>query len=202
MLQDSQKTANLARIRDNQRRSRQRRKDYMQELEAKVREFEHQQVQATVEMQSAARKVNGENTLLREKHRRLEAENAGLRELLSEYGISETEVDRRLAELLGHTTEYSSPSFSEGGSTQLEDLSLEKPVQAPKPLQHPTTHQVRMMPPVTIPSISTLASNGHVRAPILPGTSYEMAAVPMSYPVMSQSQQIPQQVASWPYSYA
>jgi len=61
-----QQKANLARIRDNQRRSRARRKEYLQELEAKYRSCEAVGVEASAEIQSAARKVLDENKRLRQ----------------------------------------------------------------------------------------------------------------------------------------
>ncbi|PBP25570.1 hypothetical protein BUE80_DR003525 [Diplocarpon rosae] len=57
--------ANLARIRDNQRRSRARRKEYLQELEARLRKCELQGVEASSEIQTAARRVADENKKLR-----------------------------------------------------------------------------------------------------------------------------------------
>ncbi|KAL1798539.1 hypothetical protein ACET3X_002576 [Alternaria dauci] len=69
---------NLARIRDNQRRSRARRKEYMQELEAKLRSYEQIGIEASSEIQSAARRVLHENQKLRS--------------LLHERGVSESEV--------------------------------------------------------------------------------------------------------------
>ncbi|KAG5958051.1 hypothetical protein E4U58_005562 [Claviceps cyperi] len=53
------------RIRDNQRRSRARRKEYVENLERKVQEYEKQGVIATLEMQHAARLVALENSRLR-----------------------------------------------------------------------------------------------------------------------------------------
>lgn len=61
----SQEKANLARIRDNQRRSRARRKEYLQELEARLRQCEMQGIEASAEIQMAARKVADENKKLR-----------------------------------------------------------------------------------------------------------------------------------------
>ncbi|KAF2032493.1 hypothetical protein EK21DRAFT_109871 [Setomelanomma holmii] len=77
-LRMSQKAQNLARIRDNQRRSRARRKEYLQELEAKIRSCEQVGIEASSEIQSAARKVLDENRKLRS--------------LLYERGVSEPEV--------------------------------------------------------------------------------------------------------------
>ncbi|QSZ34335.1 hypothetical protein DSL72_005926 [Monilinia vaccinii-corymbosi] len=61
----SQEKANLARIRDNQRRSRARRKEYLQELEARLRQCEVQGIEASSEIQMAARRVADENKKLR-----------------------------------------------------------------------------------------------------------------------------------------
>ncbi|KAL2128159.1 hypothetical protein VTI74DRAFT_9563 [Chaetomium olivicolor] len=55
----------LARIRDNQRRSRARRKEYLQELEERVRKAEQQGIRASTEIQAAARQVAEENRRLR-----------------------------------------------------------------------------------------------------------------------------------------
>ncbi|KNG51598.1 hypothetical protein TW65_91084 [Stemphylium lycopersici] len=74
----SQKAQNLARIRDNQRRSRARRKEYLHELEAKLRSYEQSGIEASSEIQNAARKVLEEN-------RRLKA-------ILRKRGVPEPEV--------------------------------------------------------------------------------------------------------------
>jgi hypothetical protein len=74
-----QKTANLARIRDNQRRSRARRKDYLKELETRYRNCEQVGVSASTEIQAAARGVV--------------EENRRLRNLLKAYGVSDAEID-------------------------------------------------------------------------------------------------------------
>jgi hypothetical protein len=55
----------LTRVRDNQRRSRARRKEYIQQLERRLRSFESQGVVASQEIQQAGRKVAKENSLLR-----------------------------------------------------------------------------------------------------------------------------------------
>jgi hypothetical protein len=62
-LQDN--SATLARIRENQRRSRARRKDYILDLETRLRQCEARGVTATAEIQEAARRVLVENRLLR-----------------------------------------------------------------------------------------------------------------------------------------
>lgn len=56
---------NATRVRDNQRRSRARQKDYIRELEAKVQNYERLGVQASSQIQAAARSVLEENQRLR-----------------------------------------------------------------------------------------------------------------------------------------
>ncbi|KAJ5389378.1 uncharacterized protein N7496_000446 [Penicillium cataractarum] len=58
-------SATLTRVRDNQRRSRARRKEYIQHLEERLRSFESLGVAASQEVQQAGRKVAKENALLR-----------------------------------------------------------------------------------------------------------------------------------------
>ncbi|KAL9080780.1 MAG: hypothetical protein Q9157_000567 [Trypethelium eluteriae] len=71
--------ANLARVRDNQRRSRARRKEYLAELENKIRTCQQLGVQATAEVQAVARRVLDENKRLRA--------------LLREKGATQWEID-------------------------------------------------------------------------------------------------------------
>lgn len=54
------------RVRDNQRRSRARKKEYLQDLERRVRQAEQQGVQASAAIQAAARQVAEENQKLRQ----------------------------------------------------------------------------------------------------------------------------------------
>ncbi|KAI0013107.1 hypothetical protein F4779DRAFT_477152 [Xylariaceae sp. FL0662B] len=71
--------ANLTRVRDNQRRSRARRKEYVQELEKRVRMCELQGVEASFEIQQAARRVANDNKKLRT--------------LLNNHGLSNESID-------------------------------------------------------------------------------------------------------------
>ncbi|KAK5688467.1 hypothetical protein LTS10_000445 [Elasticomyces elasticus] len=92
---DESKKKNLARIRDNQRRSRARRKEYLSEIEAKYRTCEQTGAEASAEIQQAARRV-------------LE-ENKRLRELLKHQGLSDTEIDKFLYER-PENPQYPSPT--------------------------------------------------------------------------------------------
>jgi hypothetical protein len=75
----TQRSANLARIRDNQRRSRARRKEYLQDLEVRFRNCEQLGVEASAEIQAAARRVVDENKRLRL--------------LLKQRGLSDADID-------------------------------------------------------------------------------------------------------------
>lgn len=55
----------LNRIRNNQRKSRARKKEYLQELESKLRKYESMGVEASLEIQASARLVAEENRRLR-----------------------------------------------------------------------------------------------------------------------------------------
>ena len=76
------RTPPSVRIRNNQRRSRARRKEYVEDLEQRLRQFERHGVEATTEVQTAARKVARENVLLRA--------------LLVTKGVSNNEIDEYL----------------------------------------------------------------------------------------------------------
>ncbi|MCJ1259091.1 hypothetical protein MMC24_006926 [Lignoscripta atroalba] len=82
-----QDKANLARVRDNQRRSRARRKEYLQDLEDKYRNCELLGAEAASEIQTAARRVA--------------EENKRLRALLRARGVSDDEIDGHLEKSFG-----------------------------------------------------------------------------------------------------
>lgn len=79
MTPDLQDPNNLDRIRNNQRRSRARRKEYLQELEGKLRKYESMGMEASMEIQASARLVA--------------EENKRLRALLQSRGIMSLEID-------------------------------------------------------------------------------------------------------------
>jgi hypothetical protein len=144
-----QKTANLARIRDNQRRSRARRKDYLKELETRYRNCEQIGVSASTELQAAAKGVA--------------EENRRLRDLLRAYGISEVEIDgasgsqgSAAADMLEAMSAYRQPCGPGDGcapvtdpSRQLQPAPPQVPAQVPR---LPTTYQE------SIPAVTSAAS--------------------------------------------
>ncbi|KAM0240288.1 hypothetical protein ACHAPO_002184 [Fusarium lateritium] len=70
------------RIRDNQRRSRARHKEYVEGLQKKLQDYERRGVEATLEMQQAARSVA--------------VENSRLKILLGYHGITNDDVEKFL----------------------------------------------------------------------------------------------------------
>ncbi|CAD6448655.1 96eb81aa-d077-4198-b423-25604dd818c4 [Sclerotinia trifoliorum] len=116
--------ANLARIRDNQRRSRARRKEYLQELEARLRQCELQGIEASSEIQMAARRVADENKKLRS--------------LLAQQGVGSDIVESYLqmsSEDLMMSGQYASESTS---VQQLEHLLQSRKACCPDGNGHPS----------------------------------------------------------------
>lgn len=112
-----QQKANLARIRDNQRRSRARRKDYLQELEAKFRTCEAAGAEASAEIQSAARRVLDENKRLRL--------------LLKDRGLTDAEIDGtspcKAQRVPPDYIAYGNPQFPSPESVLEQKLATKKP---------------------------------------------------------------------------
>lgn len=75
----------LSRIRENQRRSRARKREYLEDLEGRWKKCQELGVQANVELQKAARRVIEENALLRR--------------ILAELGWETARVEKRLREM-------------------------------------------------------------------------------------------------------
>jgi hypothetical protein len=78
----SRRTPASIRIRDNQRRSRAQRKEFVDSLQQRVQEYERRGIAATVEVQQAAQAVA--------------RENARLRGLLARLGVGKEEIDREV----------------------------------------------------------------------------------------------------------
>ncbi|KAF3479878.1 uncharacterized protein GIQ15_06854 [Arthroderma uncinatum] len=78
-----------SRVRENQRRSRARRKEYIQDLETRLQRYERHGVDVTIEVQAAARKVARQNAMLRS--------------LLNSFGLSDSKIDEYLFHAEGST---------------------------------------------------------------------------------------------------
>ncbi|KAL2802999.1 hypothetical protein BJX63DRAFT_413350 [Aspergillus granulosus] len=124
------RTGDAARIRDNQRRSRARRKEYIRELEERVQGYERLGVSATQEVQAAGRKVA--------------QENEWLRELLSLHGISESQVNQYLASRRNENAAPVSPVFGrqEGHEISTTMLATKQHAHHHVPMSH-STHASR-----------------------------------------------------------
>ncbi|KAF1925266.1 uncharacterized protein M421DRAFT_263671 [Didymella exigua CBS 183.55] len=97
------------RIRDNQRRSRARRKDLIKDLQTRVQGYELKGVTATLEMQRAARKVA--------------QENERLRSLLTRHGILRDEIDS----FLRSCEQTEGPSEPETPTSSVKSPSISNP---------------------------------------------------------------------------
>lgn len=92
-ISQTDQMSSSVRIRDNQRRSRARRKEYTQDLEQRLQKFQIEGIKATREVQEAGRKVAIENSLLRS--------------LLIQHGVSDEKVQEYLRV---HTAHISVPT--------------------------------------------------------------------------------------------
>ncbi|KAL7919701.1 hypothetical protein ACQKWADRAFT_187592 [Trichoderma austrokoningii] len=131
--------ANLARIRDNQRRSRARRREYIAELEQRLRNFELEGVSASSEVQLAARRVA--------------EENRQLRELLHKHGFQDDYIAQFLLQQSGSTDPSSGHRFSAGDHVQAlqQVITPRRPVSLDSGVAFPLPSQVtRDMPTASL----------------------------------------------------
>ncbi|KAF2659149.1 hypothetical protein K491DRAFT_216333 [Lophiostoma macrostomum CBS 122681] len=135
------KAQNLARIRDNQRRSRARRKEYLQELEAKIRSCEQMGVEASAEMQSAARRVLEENRRLRTMLRARGVPEAEISAALgaNDRSLEQASAARALTSLLDRKWPCNGPS---------DESQCDSPTETASPFQPPS---VVDLTPISIP---------------------------------------------------
>ncbi|KUJ16208.1 uncharacterized protein LY89DRAFT_77292 [Mollisia scopiformis] len=110
-MSSAKEKANLARIRDNQRRSRARRKEYLQELEARLRQCELQGIEASSEIQMAARRVADENKKLRG--------------LLAQHGVADDNIEAYLQTSPTTDGMAGGPYTSSSGAVQLLEQLLQ-----------------------------------------------------------------------------
>lgn len=98
-LTSYQKSAipSATRVRENQRRSRARRNELIKDLQHRLREYEEKEIHATLVMQFAGRRVNWENTQLRD--------------LLASKGVSGEEIDQFLRSREHDAAHISSKNF-------------------------------------------------------------------------------------------
>ncbi|KAK0469511.1 uncharacterized protein EV420DRAFT_38150 [Desarmillaria tabescens] len=86
-------SSRAARVRENQRRSRQRKRDYVASLERRLEIFEKEGVKANVGLQKVARAVSAENRMLRKLlNERSGLSEADIQQYLREGSVSNTEA--------------------------------------------------------------------------------------------------------------
>lgn len=127
LLQQGEGSANSSavRIRDNQRRSRARHKEYVEGLQKKLQDHEKRGVEATLEMQQAARNVA--------------VENSRLRILLGYHGVTSEDIDKFLQTFPDQaTTEASKAAISQlaASSQSTGGIAPKLPIQ---PLPRPSS---------------------------------------------------------------
>ncbi|KAL2862288.1 bZIP transcription factor [Aspergillus lucknowensis] len=83
-------TARTARLRENKRRSRERQRQYTLDLEQQLRQFQQKRIEATVEVQTAAKLVAEENRHLRSLLYHLGVDDSAIAAWLASHAISKT----------------------------------------------------------------------------------------------------------------
>ncbi|EZF32333.1 hypothetical protein TMEN_8507 [Trichophyton mentagrophytes] len=126
-----------ARVRENQRRSRARRKEYIQDLEARLQRYERHGVDVTIEVQTAARKVARQNVMLRS--------------LLNSFGVTDAKID----EYLAYGEEHNSSPSSAPEKRVLSAAPAPAPAigTATTPVTSPAT-----LPAATVPAVVPTAA--------------------------------------------
>ncbi|KAI5866637.1 hypothetical protein GGS23DRAFT_551376 [Durotheca rogersii] len=171
----SQDKANLTRVRDNQRRSRARRKEYVQELEKRLRICELQGIEASFEIQQAARRV-------------LE-DNKKMRILLNSIGFRNERITNFLHTGSLDPTEVHTPSHPDGPEDTVQTLEL---LLAPRqPTRFDSSPHTAAPAPVA--TIYSNAGNGFVtpmgpsqeKLEVLPPKTSTQAQLPTS-PALSE----------------
>ena len=149
-LTSQQKDANLARVRDNERRSRARRKEYLSELESKYQNCERMGVEANAEIQTAARLVL--------------ADNKRLRAMLTSLGVSDADMDRSsqtpsAARDLEGMLSQRRPCGG-GGAVSCSEGVRSRPAAAVRPLAS-SSPQPQQQPQLNAPAVEALDRWSH-----------------------------------------
>lgn len=162
----------MARIRDNQRRSRARRREYLQELEQRLRACELQGIEASTEVQIAARRVADENTKLRE--------------LLHKHGVTDEYIAQYLQENVGIKDD---DRTGKEQNVQAIDAAFTPTSQSLQQLMLPR-RAVHLEPSAQV----TLPSHSNREASIASGSTIISSAWKDSQPIMANFSHQPQQL--------
>ncbi|KFA54144.1 hypothetical protein S40293_07019 [Stachybotrys chartarum IBT 40293] len=147
----TQHRANLARIRENQRRSRARRREYLQELEQRLRLCELQGVEASAEVQLAARRVAGENKQLRE--------------LLNKCGIGDEHIEQYLQTGITPFAENAPAQSYSTGNPGSAVQSLQHLISPRRPTCLDNTAIFQVPSPISREGSSTLSGTTSISSP-------------------------------------
>ncbi|KAI5455709.1 hypothetical protein BGZ63DRAFT_136274 [Mariannaea sp. PMI_226] len=168
MSQKAKDTKNLERVRDNQRRSRARRREHLIELEHRIRIYELQGIEASAEVQQAARRVDEQN-------RRISEENRQLRAILNRHGFSDDYILSCLHSSAGTQTEHGqlsqfmSGAPSEASQTLQQTLAPRRPTSFDHSVPYPIPPQEGRQASITSLPVTSTGSIWQPAQPIQPG---------------------------------
>ncbi|KPM42389.1 hypothetical protein AK830_g4161 [Neonectria ditissima] len=196
MSRPTKDTKNLERVRDNQRRSRARRREHLLELEHRIRSYELNGIEASTEVQQAARRVAEENRLLRA--------------LLSRHGFGDDYIMNYLHSGNAPQSDPGAISHFPSGSTSEAVQALQQAVEPRRHGHHDhdhglsypiSPHETRDQPMVSVPT--TTNSIWEPAQPIQPSHSFQRplpsnAPPPMGRPTISSQIQSQQYTAPFP----
>ncbi|KAH6954061.1 hypothetical protein BKA56DRAFT_638190 [Ilyonectria sp. MPI-CAGE-AT-0026] len=180
MSQKTKDAKNLERVRDNQRRSRARRREYLIELEHRIQIYELQGIEASAEVQQAARRVSEENRQLRALFNRhgfsddyimsclhsgasTHGEHGQLSQFLpgvpgeASQTLQQTMAPRRPASF-DHGVPYPIPP-QEGRQASLASLPPAQPVHPGHPFSRTLPSNAHLPPAAPLPSNNPLTAN-------------------------------------------
>ncbi|KAK7432680.1 hypothetical protein QQZ08_000890 [Neonectria magnoliae] len=192
MSRPTKDTKNLERVRDNQRRSRARRREHLLELEHRIRSYELQGVEASSEVQQAARRVA--------------EENRQLRALLNRHGIGDDYIINYLHSGAAAQSDSGPISHFSSGATSDTVQTLQQAMEPRRHGHHDHDHGL----PYSIPpqetreqsmaNVSTTTNSIWEPAqPIRPGHSFHRP-LPSNAPSPMGRATIPAQIHPQPYT--
>lgn len=168
MSDKAKDTKNLERVRDNQRRSRARRREHLIELEHRIRVYELQGIEASAEVQQAARRVDEQN-------RRLSEENRQLRAILNRHGFSDDYILSCMHSSAGTQTEHGQSSQfmpgapSEVSQTLQQTLAPRRPTSFDHGVLYPIPPQEDRQTSIASLPVTSASSIWQPAQPIHPG---------------------------------
>ena len=183
VLIDCQQNDCVLRNREHQRQSRARRREYISELESRIRKYEDEGSRITAEVQAAARKVA--------------EENRNLRALLKAHGISTAVIDTYLSST--HQTLADAPSPSRHNipvniirsmRSQSNGLAAQRTFRPFSRLVSSTETKASSRGTYNLPNTTTVLEAGG------PNTESDLKSAPHAHQSISQPDHLPQSSAN------